>query len=74
MVYEALRNLLILRCGCEEEDVCMAASLDDLNVFDHERTDLMLALEELFGVSAETEDIRGFETVDDMVSFIEDRM
>lgn len=74
MVYEALKRMLIVRCGCEEEDVCMAASLDDLNVFDHERIDLMLALEEMFGVAAETEDIRGFETVDDIVSFIEDRL
>lgn len=74
MVYEALKNMLILRCGCEEEDVCMAATLDDLNVFAHERTDLMLELEEMFGVAAEAEDIKGFETVDDIVSFIEDRL
>jgi len=74
MVYDALKQLLVMRYGCEEEDVCMAASLDDLNVFDHERADVMLTLEELFGVAAETEDIEGFETVDDIVSFIEDRL
>lgn len=74
MVYETLQQLLISRCGCDPDEVCMAASLDDLNVFDHERVDLLLELEELYGVPATSEDIDGFETVDDIVSFIEDRM
>lgn len=74
MVYETLQQLLINRCGCDPDEVCMAATLDDLNVFDHERVDIMLELEEEYGVPATSEDIEGFETVDDIVSFIEDRM
>ena len=74
MVYEHVSRWLIERCGCDPDEVCMAAVLDDLNVLPHERVDLMLEMEELYGVQASSQDIREFETVDDIVGFIEDRM
>lgn len=73
-VLEEVRDFLCERCGCFYEDVEMAASLDDLNVADFEREDLGFLLAERHGVEIPNEELAAFETVEDLVGYIEDRL
>ena len=73
-VLEEVRDFLCERCGCFYEDVEMAASLDDLNVADFEREDLAFLLAERHGVEIPNEELVTFETVEDLVGYIEDRL
>lgn len=74
MVLEQLAGLLSERYGCDEEKIELSATLDDLNLVPHERSELALVLEELFSVEIPGEALDTFETVEDIVGYIEDRM
>lgn len=74
MVLQKLTYLLTDRYGCDAEDICMAASLDDLNITDDERYDLAALLWEMYIPRALPDDFPPFETVEDLVGFIEDRL
>ena len=72
-VFEQTREFLCERCGCFYEDVEMAASFDELNVADFEREELAFLLTERFGVEIPTHELLAFETVEDLVGYVEDR-
>ena len=72
-VFEQTREFLCERCGCFYEDVEMAASLDELNVANFEREELAFMLAERHGVYIPTDELFAFETVEDLVGYIEDR-
>ncbi len=74
MVLQQLTRLLTDRFGCDAEDVTMAASLDDLNITDDERCDLAILLWEMYVPAAMPDELPPFDTVEDLVGFIEDRM
>ena len=74
MVFETLFQLLCDHYACEQEDVTMASSLDDLNLTDDERTDIAVLLQEQYGVEIPAAKLAGFATVEDMVGYIEDRL
>ena len=71
-VLEILTTLFCGKYGCEPEDVTMAATLDDLNIAPHEREDMAMTLEELYGVVIDDAARDGFDTVEDVVAYIED--
>lgn len=71
-VLDVLTTLFCRKYGCEPEDVEMAATLDDLNIAPHEREDMAMTLEELYGVVIDDATLDGFDTVEDVVAFIED--
>jgi acyl carrier protein len=71
-VLDVLVGLFSEKYGCEPEDVEMAASLDELNIAPHEREDMAMILEEMYGVAIEDEALFGFETVEDIVGYVED--
>lgn len=71
-VLDVLTALFCRNYGCEPEDVQMAATLDDLNIAPHEREDMAVFLGEMYGVSIDDESLDGFETVEDVVGFVED--
>ena len=73
-VLDVLMRLFCTKYGCEPEDVEMAASLDDLNIAPHEREDMAMVLEEMYGIPIDDDVLDGFETVEDVVGYIEDRM
>lgn len=73
-VLDILMRLFCTKYGCEPEDVEMAASLDDLNIAPHEREDMAMVLEEMYGIPIDDDVLDGFETVEDVVGFIEDRL
>lgn len=74
MVLQQLTHLLTDRYGCDPEDVVMAASFDDLNITDDERCDLAALLWEMYVPAASPDELPPFDTVEDLVGFIEDRM
>lgn len=73
-VLDVLVRLFCTKYGCEPEDVVMAASLDELNISPYEREDMAMLLEEMYGISIGDDILDGFETVEDVVGFIEDNM
>lgn len=74
MVLQQLAKLLIDRFGCDAEDIEMAASFDDLNITEDERYELFAILWELYGTASLPEELPPFDTVEDLVGYIEDRM
>lgn len=73
-VLDVLTHLFCRNYGCEPEDVEMAATLDDLNIAPHEREDMAVFLGEMYGVDINDEALYGFETVEDVVGYVEDRL
>ena len=71
-VLEVLTALFCRKYGCEPEDVEMAASLDALNIAPHEREDMAMVLEEMYGVAIDDAALDSFDTVEDVVAFVED--
>ena len=73
-VLDILMRLFCTKYGCEPEDVEMAATLDELNIAPHEREHMAMVLEEMYGIPIDYDVLDGFETVEDVVGFIEDRL
>lgn len=74
MILEKLRGLLTDRFGCDEEEITLAATLDDLNLYKEDRTEIAVWFFELYGVEITAEEIDAWETVEDIVAHIEDHM
>lgn len=72
-VLERVREYLCEHAGCDPEEVELAATLDDLNVADFEREALSLLLTEAYEVAIPDEELFAFETVEDLVGYVEDR-
>ena len=73
-VLDVLTHLFCRNYGCDPEEVEMAATLDDLNIAPHEREDMAVFLGEMYGVDMDDDVLYGFETVEDVVGYIEDRL
>lgn len=71
-VLDVLTALFCRNYGCEPEDVQMDATLDELNIAPHEREDMAVFLGEMYGVVIDDDTLDGFETVEDVVGFVED--
>lgn len=71
-VLDVLTALFCRNYGCEPEDVNMAATLDDLNIAPREREDMAVFLGEMYGVEIDDDTLEGFETVEDVVGYVED--
>ena len=74
MVLEFLRECLCDRFGCDEDAVYLSTSFDTLNIRFGELAELAMLIEERFGVEIPDEALEGFELVEDMVGFTEDRL
>lgn len=71
-VLDVLTRLFCDKYGCDPEDVTMGASLDELNIAPHERHDMAMVLSELYAVEFDANTADDFDTVEDVVGFIED--
>lgn len=74
MILAKLRQLLIDRFGCDGEEVTLAATLDDLNLYEQDRDEIAVWFGDLYGVEISAEGIAAWETVEDIVGYIEDHM
>ena len=74
-IYRRLRTLIAETLGVEESDVVPEASFEeDLNVDHQELVDLMVAIEEDFGVKMDDSEMAALTTVGDAVEFLEDKL
>lgn len=71
-VLDVLTALFCRNYGCEPEDVEMSATLDELNIAPHEREDMAVFLGEMYGVDIDDATLCGFETMEDVVGYVED--
>ena len=71
-VLDVLTVLFCRNYGCDPDDVEMAATLDELNIAPHEREGMAVFLGEMYGVDIDDDTLDGFETVEDVVGFVED--
>ena len=71
-VLDVLTVLFCRNYGCEPDEVEMAATLDELNIAPHEREDMAVFLGEMYGVEIDDDTLDGFETVEDVVGYVED--
>ena len=74
-IYRRLRTLVAESIGVDEEEVVPDASFeDDLNVDRQELVDLMVAIEEEFGIRIAEADMASLVTVGDAVEYLEDQL
>lgn len=72
-VLERVRDYLCEHVGCDPEDVVLTATFDELNVADFERESLALLLTEIYEIEIPEEELAIFETLEDLVGYVEDR-
>ena len=71
-VLDVLTQLFCRNYGCDPEDIEMTATLDDLNIAPHEREHMAVFLGEMYGVEIDDDALYEFETVEDVVGYVED--
>ena len=73
-IFDKLKELVVDQLGGEEDEVTMEASMqDDLGADSLDLVDLVMSVEEEFGVKVADEDLENIKTVGDIVNYIEDR-
>ena len=71
-VEDKVKQIIVDQLGVEPEDVTPAASfVDDLGADSLDRVELVMALEETFGVEIPDEDAEKISTVKDAVDYIQ---
>ncbi len=72
-IFEKIKDIVIDQLGIEDEDsITMETSLiRDLDADSLYVVEVIMAIEEEFGIEIPDESAEGFESVDDIVSFVE---
>ena len=72
MIFEKVKNIIIDQLGIDEEEVKLEANLiDDLGVDSLEIFEIVMSLEDEFGIEIPNEDIEDIKTVKEIVDYIE---
>ena len=73
MVFERIRAILVDQLDLEEEKVTMEADIvDDLEADSLDVVDLVMTIEDEYGVEVPDDQIENFRTVGDIVRYIEE--
>ncbi|GAB6180590.1 acyl carrier protein [Desulfotomaculum defluvii] len=73
-MFDKIKAIIVDQLGVEEDDVKMEASfVDDLGADSLDIVELVMALEEEFGIEIPDEEAEKIRTVGDAVKFIQDR-
>ena len=71
-IFDKLKELVVDQLGVEEDEVTMEASMqDELGADSRDLVDLVMSVEEEFGVKVADEDLENIKTVGDIVNYIE---
>ncbi len=71
--YDRLKKLIVEQLGVDEEEVTPQASfVEDLNADSLDLVELIMSLEEEFGMEISDEDAEGIQKVSDAVEYIEE--
>lgn len=72
-MYEKLKELLVEELQIDAADITLEAKLStDLGVNSIELADLIMLCEDKFGIEIKDEDIHNFQTVGDVVNYLEE--
>lgn len=72
-IFETVQSILVEQLGVEEDQVTMEANfIDDLNADSLDIVELVMAMEQEFGVSIPDEEAERIKTVGDAVNFIKE--
>ena len=75
MIFEKVKALLCDNLGIDENNVTMDANLiDDLNIDSLDVVELIMAVEEEFGIEIPDEDVEKVTTVGNMVDYIASKL
>ncbi len=73
MIFDKVKSMLVDQLSVEEEKVTMEASItEDLGADSLDVVDLVMSLEEEFGLEIPDEDVEKIKTVGDIVKYIEE--
>lgn len=71
-MFEKLRDVIVDNLNCEADEVTLEARLkEDLNADSLDAVELSMAIEEEFDVTVPENALKDFETVGDIVKFLE---
>ncbi|MGH2445902.1 MAG: acyl carrier protein [Candidatus Limnocylindria bacterium] len=71
--YDRLKKIIVEQLGVDEEEVTQQASfVEDLNADSLDLVELIMSLEEEFGMEISDEDAEGIQKVSDAVEYIEE--
>ena len=74
MEFEQVRDIIVETLGCDAEQVTMDASLaDDLGADSLASVELVMALEEEFGIEIPSEDLEKIVTVNDIIGYLKEK-
>lgn len=72
MVFEKIRTVIVNQLGVDESEISIGTSFEDLGVDSLDLFQIIIELEEEFGV--QIEDAENIKTVEDAVNYIEARV
>ena len=71
-MYEEIKTIVAENLGVEEDSITMESSFkDDLKADSLDLFEMVMALEETYGIEIPTDDLGQLETVADVISYIE---
>ena len=71
--YDRLKKIIVEQLGVDEEEVTPTASfVEDLNAYSLDLVELIMSLEEEFGMEISDEDAERIQKVSDAVEYIEE--
>lgn len=72
-IFESVKDILVEQLGVDEDAVTLEANfIDDLNADSLDIVELVMAMEQEFGIAIPDEEAERIKTVGDAVSFIKD--
>ena len=72
MVFEKVREIIVEQLGVDENDVTMDTHLmKDLEADSLDAVEIIMAIEDEYGIEIPDEDAENFQSVSDLVKFVE---
>lgn len=72
-VFEKIKNIVVDQLSVDEEEVTMETSFEDLNADSLDVVELIMALEEEFGLEISDEDAEKLTTVGAAVNYVKEK-
>ena len=75
MLFEKVKNIIAEQLSANVEEITMETSMmKDLDADSLDAVEIMMALEDEFGVTIPDEDAEGFKNIGDIVSYLESKI